>query len=244
MNSKNDQISVGFPLYQGCTLLDFAGATQMFTPYTGVGFQPIWLAPELIPIMTTEGVAVTPGETFESAPEIDLLFIPGGGGQGVSDAMLDESFIEHIDRLAEKATWAGSVCTGAFIFGATGRFAGLEATTYWSQLENLSLFPDVKVAQKDYPSSLILEGPGIFSGGGVSSSIDLALNLINLIRGKEACETVELANQYSPDPIYRSGNPAEAPPALTAKMRAGQQSFTEQIRSATEQAIKRLNTSA
>ena len=243
MSKKNDTIVVGFPLYQGCTLLDFTGATQMFTPYTGAGFKPVWIAEYGWPVITTEGVAVTPNYTFETAPEVDILFIPGGGGSGVSAAMLDDSFVENIDKLADKASYAGSVCTGAFIFGATGRFSGLAATTYWSQLGNLSLFPDVTVAQDSYPPGLFnppAGGKTIFSGGGVSSSIDLSLELINRIRGQETCETVQLANQYAPDPPYRSGNPSEAPTKITENLRKAQIPFTEQIRKATEQVIAKM----
>lgn len=46
-------ITVGFPLYPGCTLLDFAGATQIFA-YTP-GFKVVWVAATLDPITTTEG---------------------------------------------------------------------------------------------------------------------------------------------------------------------------------------------
>lgn len=237
---KNSTITVGFPLYQGCTLLDFTGATQMFTPYTGADFKPIWLASEKIPILTTEGVSVIPNETFKSAPEIDIIFVPGGGGDGVSQAMLDDAFIESLNKLADKATWTGSVCTGAFILAAAAHFQGLTATTYWSQLENLALFPKITVPQNEYPRGIIHPEAKVFSGGGVSSSIDLALDLIHLIRGKETCQTVELANQYAPDPPFRSGNPAEAPCEITDQLRKAQEGFTKQMREATEKAIAKL----
>lgn len=237
----NDTITVGFPLYQECTLLDFTGATQMFTPYTGAGFKPIWLATEKKPILTTEGVSVMPNETFESAPEIDIIFVPGGGGDGVSRTMLDDAFLEAFNKLADKATWTGSVCTGAFILAAAGHFKGLTATTYWSQLENLALFPGIRVPQNEYPSGIIHKEAKAFSGGGVSSSIDLSLELINLIKGKQICETVELANQYAPDPPFRSGNPSEAPSEVTDQQRKAQEGFTNQMREATEKAIAKLS---
>src|SRR4051794_34397319 len=44
---ENKARVVGFPLYQGATLLDFAGATQIFA---FAGMTPIWLAPQLTPI--------------------------------------------------------------------------------------------------------------------------------------------------------------------------------------------------
>ncbi|MFB3132821.1 MAG: hypothetical protein ACE10K_09915, partial [Rhodothermales bacterium] len=72
---------VGFPLYPNCTLVDFAGATQVFA-FTSRRFKPIWLAPTMDSIVTSEGVSVVPNYTFDEAKNhrpLDMLFIPGGG---------------------------------------------------------------------------------------------------------------------------------------------------------------------
>src|SRR5260221_2314217 len=71
---------VGMVLYDGCTLLDFAGATQVFA--FAPGFEVVWLAPELRPITTTENVQVLPHCTFDEAGTLHLPFRPGGGGEG------------------------------------------------------------------------------------------------------------------------------------------------------------------
>ena len=60
--STEKKFCVGFPLYNGCTLLDFAGATQIFG--FSAGYQTLWLAATLDPITTTEGVQVLPQKTF------------------------------------------------------------------------------------------------------------------------------------------------------------------------------------
>lgn len=71
---------VGFPIYQGSTLLDFAGATQVFafTP----GFEPLWLAPTLDPVETTERVRVLPvvnqlsGPTQSMSTQLSVQYAP------------------------------------------------------------------------------------------------------------------------------------------------------------------------
>lgn len=239
--SSIDEIVVGFPLYKDCTLLDFAGATQIFTPFTGAGFKPVWIAADPGPVATTEGVTVLPNYTFENAPKVDILFMPGGGA-GVADAMLDCRFIAQIQSLAEHATWVGSVCTGAFIIATAGLLNKHHATTYWSQLENLSLFPEIMVDVNSYPRALIENNR--FTGGGISSSIDLALSLVEKIRGaqdpeagKAMCQTVQLANQYAPHPPYNAGDPDEAPPEITAALREAQAGFIQVIREAVQKVI-------
>lgn len=225
--APKDVLTVGFPLYPDCTLLDFAGATQVFAPFAGGGFKPVWLAKEVAPITTTEEVQVLPHATLAETESVDVLFVPGGGS-GVQDMMCDQEFLGEIRRLAETATWVGSVCTGAFIVAATGLFDGREATTYWSQLDNLALFPKVRVDTHSYPRELIADGR--FSGGGVSSSIDLALYLVQTIRGREVAEKVQLAIQYAPAPPNRSGDPSEAPKKIVDEELAEQAPFLAETR--------------
>jgi cyclohexyl-isocyanide hydratase len=220
-----------FPLYRGCTLLDFAGATQVFA-FAGV--TPIWLAATSDPVTTTEGVQVVPGGTFDDpGGEIDIVFVPGGG-DAVSKAMLDKTLVGFVREAGMAASWAGSVCTGAFILAAAGLLDGYEATTYWSQRENLALFPKITVSA-GYPRWVIHGNR--FSGGGVSSSIDLALELVSLISGPTASMTAQLSIQYAPDPPYQSGDPAQAPPEVTAQVLKSQKKFTAKIRKSVEKLV-------
>jgi cyclohexyl-isocyanide hydratase len=229
-----DLPKVVFPLYDGCTLLDFAEATQVFA---WAGFTPVWAAKTCDPIKTTEEVQVLPAATFGVLCDepIEILFVPGGGGK-VGDAMLDPDFVKFIRDTGQRAKWAGSVCTGAFILAAAGLLDGFEATTYWSQRENLALFPKITVSA-GYPRWVIHGNR--FTGGGVSSSIDLALELLSLISGPTASMTSQLFVQYAPDPPFASGDPSQAPPEITATVRRNQQGFTAAIRKAVEKVLHR-----
>lgn len=221
--------TVGFPLYKGATLLDFAGATQVFSSWVAPGFESVWLAPSLDPVRTTEGVEVLPGRRFDDPRPIDVLFVPGGG-EDVAKVMQDPVYVDFVRRVGSAARFAGSVCTGAFILAAAGLLDGCEATTYWSQRENLALFPRVRVVP-GYPR-WVLSG-NRFTGGGVSSSIDLALELVNRLAGLTECETAQLSAQYAPKPPFDAGDPAQAPPEITAAVRADQHEFIAVIRAAT-----------
>ena len=108
---------------------------------------------------------------------------------------------------------------------------GYEATTYWSQRENLALFPGIKVSA-GYPRWVIHGNR--FSGGGISSSIDLALELVSLISGPTASMTAQLSVQYAPNPPFQSGDPSQAPPEVTKQVLEGQVDFTAKIRKSVE----------
>jgi cyclohexyl-isocyanide hydratase len=225
--------TVGFPIYQGATLLDFAGATQIFSPWVAPGFRSVWLAPTLDAVTTSENVEVRPARTFDDPGPIDILFVPGGG-EDVARVMKDSAYVGFVRRAGEAAQFAGAVCTGAFIAAAAGLLDGCEATTYWSQRENLALFPRLKLAA-GYPRWVI--SGNRFSGGGVSSSIDLALELVNRLAGPTACQEAQLAVQYAPSPPFHSGDPATAPPEVTADELRNQESFLAKIRQATLEVI-------
>ncbi len=222
--AKSKTLIVGFPLFQGCTLMDFAGAAQVFG--SSDGFKPILIANEAI--TTTEGVIVQPNYSFDKHPPIDILFCPGGGSEGVTKTMEDKVFINFLNRVAKKATWKGSVCTGAFILAAAGLLKNRTVTTYWSQLSTLGLLSDkynLKVPN-GYPRYLVDKKNKTFTGGGISSSVDLSLELVMAIKGKKQTQETQLGIQYQPAPPTNAGDPAHAPRALTKAVRKEQEGFT------------------
>ncbi|MBS1511885.1 MAG: DJ-1/PfpI family protein [Bacteroidetes bacterium] len=214
---------VGFPLYDDVTLMDFCGATEVFAfpPGPDAAFIPIWLAEEKRPIKTSEGTFVYPQYTFtEKHPHIDILFVPGGGAGGVTNAMFSPAFQQFLKQTAKNAGWVGSVCVGAFILAAAGLLKDCSATTYWSQVHNLSLLKkkfQLRIPRGN-PRGVIDAKRKIFTGGGISSSLDLALMLIEKIKGKSYAETSQLYIQYAPNPPVHAGDPEQAPQKLVDKL--------------------------
>lgn len=233
-------IVVGFILYPNVTLMDFVGASEVFA-FAGNVFKPIWISKSELPVKTSEGLSVMPSYSFSNAPKIDILFIPGGGADGVSDAMFDDELQDFIIEKAETASWVGSVCTGAFILAAAQQYENCEITTYWSQIPNLKLLEEkmqFKVAE-DYPRYILNKELNRFSGGGVSSSVDLALALVEAISGKVLAEQTQLSIQYAPNPPINGGDPSQAPLNITkAVVNEQKAGFIEPLYNATERLLK------
>ncbi|WP_420012470.1 DJ-1/PfpI family protein [Tateyamaria sp.] len=211
---------VGFVLYPGNTLLDFAGATQVFASWaTQGGWEPVWLGPaaaskfdavdpagampdpdwavEFVPqdggkpasIWTSENSSVIPQQAFcdpNGAPrddlDLDIIYVPGAGGAAVAAAMNDRRYMDFLGQFAGvSGPWVGAVCTGTFIIAAAGLLKGAKATTHWRLVPAL---PDlvekgwIGAVPDGFPRSCIDTDHKRFSGGGVSSSIDLALALM------------------------------------------------------------------
>ena len=229
MTDKINPITVGFPLYDGVTLMDFVGPTDVFAVTNGF-FTPIWLAEQKQPIKTSEGTFVYPNYSFEeNHPHIDILFVPGGHADGViNNAMFNKKFQSFIKQAAAGAGWAGSVCVGAFILAAAGLLNNCTVTTYWSQLSNFRLlrnYCNIKIPN-GYPRGIIDEKQKRFTGGGISSSVDLALMLLEKIKGKWMAEASQLFIQYAPDPPVHAGDPSQAPPSVLKQVMISQAGTT------------------
>jgi transcriptional regulator GlxA family with amidase domain len=234
---------VGFPLYDGVTLMDFVGATDVFSVAYG-NFTPIWLADEKRPIKTSAGTFVYPNYSFTDAyPQIDILYIPGGHADGViNNAMFNPTYQNFIKTTATDAQWTGSVCVGSFILAAAGLLNNCTVTTYWSQLDNLRLLQNYCNIQipEGYPRSVIDDEQKRFTGGGVSSSVDLALRLVQKIKGTWMAQASELYIQYAPYPPVQTGDPTQAPPALLKDVMINQEGNTVLYFDAVQRLLSRI----
>jgi cyclohexyl-isocyanide hydratase len=145
--------------------------------------------------------------------------------------MQDDLYLNSIRKISETTIWNGSVCTGAFVLAAAGILKKCLATTYWSQIPTLGLLSDyleLKIPPS-YPRFAIDMEQKIFTGGGISSSLDLALEIVLIIKGLEAAQTTQLFIQYQPNPPVDSGDPDHAPPYITEKMRKEDEDFTKAL---------------
>jgi transcriptional regulator GlxA family with amidase domain len=127
------------------------------------------------------------------------------GGLGTRRLVTDEPMLEWIRRIHATTRWTTSVCTGSLLLGAAGLLDGLEATTHWSEAGALKSYGATYTARR------VVEQPGgIITAAGVSSGIDMALRLAELIAGRVAAEAYQLAIEYDPQPPFDSGSLAKA----------------------------------
>src|SRR4029079_9864677 len=125
---------------------------------------------------------------------------------------------------AKQASWITSVCTGALILGAAGLLKGYRATTHWLSLDLLPLVGAIPVKER-----VVMDRNRITSGG-ITAGIDIALFLVSEIAGRERAEVIALMMEYIPAPIFRSGNPDVADPAVVAEVKAARAGLQEKRR--------------
>lgn len=230
--------NVVFVLYDKVTLVDFVGATEVFNNTPGMVIH--WLAPTLAPVTTSENMQVLPTGTFDDLPaEVTVFFVPGGNFAGVEYAMFNPQYQDFIKKASARAQWAGSVCTGGFIMAAANELRNCQVTTYWSQIPNFSLLQEkcgFTVAE-GYPRFLLDRTHHRFTGGGISSSFDLALALVRELTDTATAEKAQLFIQYAPGPPVHAGDPTEAPPLIIEEVMEMQAGYTGEMYNAVMQLL-------
>ncbi|MEU8798040.1 DJ-1/PfpI family protein [Spirillospora sp. NPDC048819] len=195
-------IKVVIPLYDRFTALDVIGPYQMLalTPGVRVVFAAERPGPVLDDCRTLRLTAVG----FDEAPPPDVVVVPGGPG---TVHVLDGALPAWLREVHATTRWTTSVCSGSLILGAAGLIKGLRATTHYRHLDKLPLFGAVPTPQR----VVIEQDARIVTAAGVSSGIDMALQLVEFLTDTRTAQAVQLWTEYDPQPPFDSGSPQRAP---------------------------------
>src|ERR1700739_39433 len=97
------------------------------------------------------------------------------GGPGVDAAAADTVLVDWVRQRTKKARRVASVCTGAFLLGASGALDGRRAVTHCSYCVELARrFPAVRVES----DPIFVRDGSVWTSAGVTAGIDLALALV------------------------------------------------------------------
>ena len=142
--------------------------------------------------------------TFDEVTDPDVLLVPGG--VGTRSLLRDQEMLDWIRQVHQQTLFTTSVCTGSLVLAAAGLLDGLTATTHWATQDILSSLGAVYTPQRvveHLPERII-------TAAGVSSGIDMALRLVELLVDRQAAEASQLMIEYDPQPPFDSGDLAKA----------------------------------
>lgn len=187
-------MNVGFCLYDGMTLLDFAGAYDPITRLDRMGFMPMeWDLCAQTETVNSDGVTMDIDRIEPDLTEYDLVFLPGG--LATRELIRDTDFIEWL-QTARDCKFKTSVCTGSLLLGAAGYLDGRRATTHPTQFELLAEFATVV-------DDRVVHDGDVITGQGVSASIDLGLYLVELLSDGQTRTAIaeQMDYPYGPDKL-------------------------------------------
>jgi transcriptional regulator GlxA family with amidase domain len=197
-------IVVEFVVTDGADLIDFAGPAEVFnyvrlpghpndSPYieyiVSDKMDPVRLVGGSFDPAKQAGFVVTPNYTFDTAPPADIVMI---GGQARYNPTPKE--LEWLRARHDQKQMVMSVCTGAFDLAKAGLLDNKQATTHHGAFDYI---------QKTFPTVTIVHGKryvqsdsNLYTAGGLSSGIDLALHMVDLRFGRAVAEKTATQLEY------------------------------------------------
>ncbi|OHE97899.1 DJ-1/PfpI family protein [Colletotrichum orchidophilum] len=136
--------------------------------------------------------SILPTHTFQTAPPLDVLIVPGGQGTrnpGISTA------IDFVKERFDSLQYLLTVCTGAGVAARAGVLDGRRATTNklsWDQ--TVALRPQVAWVHK---ARWVQDG-NVWTSSGISAGIDLAFAWIGAVYGKDVAKNIANRMEYTP----------------------------------------------
>ena len=141
---------------------------------------------------------------FDEVTQPDVLLVPGG--VGTRELLQDETILDWVREAHRHSLFTTSVCTGSLVLAAAGLLDGLTATTHCGAQDILGSLGAIYTPQRvveHLPERII-------TAAGVSSGIDMALRLVELLVDRQAAEASQLMIEYDPQPPFDSGSLGKA----------------------------------
>ena len=188
MGSKR---TLGVVLFEGFELLDVFGPLEMFG-LAADHFEIRLISESGGVVASRQGPKSICDDSFQSAPAIDVLLVPGGIGtrREVNNPVL----LNWLKKRSQHAELVASVCTGSALLAKAGVLDGLRATS--NKLAFVWAASQSEKVQWQQQARWVEDGK-VFSSSGVSAGIDMALAVIAKLVSQQAAEDAANFAEYT-----------------------------------------------
>jgi len=205
-SSADGEFTIGLVLFDDAEELDWVGPFEVFTMAQqaagGVGrastIRVVLISRDGEVVAGAKGLRVEVDASFETAPPLDLLLIPGGVGTRVE--MKRPEMLDFLRKAAPACEWVTSVCTGSAVLEAAGLTKGKRITTHWGYIATLR--EDADASTQVLEKVRYVRDGNLVTSAGVSAGIDMALWLTGQLFGVEHARTTQRMMEYDPAPPY------------------------------------------
>ncbi|MBN3803105.1 DJ-1/PfpI family protein [Paraburkholderia sp. Ac-20336] len=218
-------------MFPGITQLDLTGPLEVLSAVAGWSVDLVSETTD--PVPCGRGFRLVPTVRFSDAPLYDLLVVPGG--PGVDDAMLNPVVVEFVRNQAKHAQYVFGICTGSLLLGAAGCLNGRRASCHWQAVDLLTHFGATPSRNR-----MTIDGR-MFTSGGVTAGIDMALKVVGELAGKQVAEGIQLLLEYDPEPPFDAGTPETAPVDVVERLEVASTQRKANRREAVLSACARMN---
>lgn len=179
-------LTVAVLLYNGVEELDFVGPYEVFS-FVG----QVYTVAETHSVRGRHGLRVQADHTFETAPQPDVLVVPGGPVTREDPESLN-AVVEYVRRTAVQCRVIQGVCTGTFILARTGMLDGRSCTTHSRRRHLLAAkFPHVRLRY----ARVVSDGKYVTTAG-VAAGIDGSLFTVSKLLGTDEARKLAKGIEY------------------------------------------------
>jgi len=185
---KKDNIAVAIFIYDHVELLDFTGPAEVFR--VSDEFEVFTVSTDGKKVNVHGFMTVEPDYAIDTAPEADILVVPGG----MTKLMAENSdVLAWIKSHAERGAHTMSVCTGANILAKAGLLENRKITTWHGFEDELEQIVPSATVLRDVR---FVDSGKILTTAGVSAGIDGALHMVARFKSKDEAEEVVRYMEY------------------------------------------------
>ncbi|CZT12127.1 related to ThiJ/PfpI family protein [Rhynchosporium agropyri] len=197
----------GIILFPGFTSLDIFGPldalNRLSTQYTinltliSTTLDPVatekfsWRKPLM---NSTFGESILPTHTFDTAPELDVLIIPGGIGTNAPSPLLDPHVAFIKDRYPS-LQYLITTCTGSWLAARAGVLDGKRATSNEAAWADTTMYESPE-ARWMAEARWVVDG-NIWTSSGVSAGIDVTIAWIGNVFSEKLAVSIANLMEYT-----------------------------------------------
>ena len=196
-------LTVSILVFPEVEVLDFAGPFEVFSVASRIAksvsgidtpFKVAIVGASGGAVVARHGLGIVPHFGFATAPETDLLIVPGGI---VTQPLDDAATLDWVRAAHDQAALTASVCTGAFILAKAALLGEMRVTTHWDDIAALrQAYPALTVAE-NVP---YVDNGRIVTSAGISAGIGMSLDLVARILGDEMAVATARRMEYDWQP--------------------------------------------
>jgi len=175
------------PLAQGCEELEAVTVIDLLRR-AGITVDSAGLDER--PVRGSRGTVLVPDITLDEAltRDYDMIVLPGGL-PGADHLKNDARVIELVSRMAALDKYTAAICAAPRVLAQAGLLHGKRATSFPGALD-VAAIPGI-----DYSDQPVVRDGRVITSRGPGTAMDFALELIEVLSGRQQRDTVESALQ-------------------------------------------------
>jgi transcriptional regulator GlxA family with amidase domain len=174
-------------VFDGVTLLDVAGASEVFVEANrfGADYQLKVASVDGCDVTSSIGTRLGVTDAVSSIKAADTVMV--AGSDDLPRRPIDPELVDAIQSIAGRTRRLASICTGSFVLAQAGLLDGRRATTHWHDVRLFArAFPRITVE----PDAIFVRDGDVYTSAGISAGIDLALAMVEADHGVELVRSV------------------------------------------------------